>query len=86
MVERAPTAGHHLWLMIGVLLEHFCVSWQRPDVVDTTSSSIGKSMAMDEFALTICGEFSACDQLECAASLLDFVVRLGVDNGMNNLL
>ncbi|KAK5964359.1 hypothetical protein GCK32_001315 [Trichostrongylus colubriformis] len=67
----------NVWIVAGVLLEHFCARWQRP-AADASKRSAEQD-AFDDFTLELCAGLHPVYQFSAVIDILNFIVRLGGD-------
>ncbi|KAK6028875.1 hypothetical protein OSTOST_05037 [Ostertagia ostertagi] len=67
----------NVWIVAGVLLEHFCARWQRSAADAGKRSS--EQDAFDDFALELCAGLDPVHQFSAITDLVSFTVRLGGD-------
>ncbi|XGW10399.1 hypothetical protein V3C99_012135 [Haemonchus contortus] len=67
----------NVWIIVGVLVEHFCARWQR-SIADDGKRSLELD-AFDDFAIEICTVLDPVYQFSVVLDLLNFIVRLGGD-------
>ncbi|VDO35025.1 unnamed protein product [Haemonchus placei] len=67
----------NVWIIVGVLMEHFCARWQR-SIADDGKRSLELD-AFDDFAIEICTVLDPVYQFSVVLDLLNFIVRLGGD-------
>lgn len=79
MAHAITRAVRHVnvWIVAGVLLEHFCARWQR-SAVDANKRSAEQD-AFEDFALELCAALDPVYQFSAAVDIVNFVVRLGGD-------
>ncbi|WKX94638.1 hypothetical protein Q1695_011705 [Nippostrongylus brasiliensis] len=79
MAHAVARAVKHIniWVVAGVLLEHFCARWQRS--VADASKRTAEQEAFDDFTLELCSDLDPVHQFSAAIDLVNFVVRLGGD-------
>ncbi|KAL6736914.1 hypothetical protein Aduo_007215 [Ancylostoma duodenale] len=80
MAHTIARAVKHInvWIVVGVLLEHFCARWQR-SAGDANKRSAEQD-AFEDFALELFVGLDPILQLSAAVDLVEFIVRLGSDN------
>ncbi|RCN49302.1 BP28CT domain protein [Ancylostoma caninum] len=80
MAHAIARAVKHInvWVVVGVLLEHFCARWQR-SAGDANKRSAEQD-AFEDFALELFVGLDPILQLSAAVDLVEFIVRLGSDN------
>ncbi|KAK6051031.1 hypothetical protein COOONC_11464 [Cooperia oncophora] len=67
----------NVWIVAGVLVEHFCSRWQR-SAADAAKRSAEQD-AFDDFALELCAGLDPVYQFSAITDLVNFIVRLGGD-------
>ncbi|KAE9416313.1 hypothetical protein Angca_002451, partial [Angiostrongylus cantonensis] len=68
----------NVWIVSGVILEHFCARWQRA-AADASKRSADQD-AFEDLALELCAGLDPVHQFCVVADIVDFIVRLRGDS------
>ncbi|CAG9539926.1 unnamed protein product [Cercopithifilaria johnstoni] len=64
---------HHLWAVIAILFERYCLNWSRKSEGRTSTE------LYEEMSAIMVSEYDAVEQLLCTANMIKHIIKLGGD-------